>query len=563
MSQKSSAQPVSQKQRTQMASAQRPRNGLLSRIAAPIASVARRMKKRGQIDDMSPEEAEREIEMARRAAQNAASDSLTDDDFRLAMEQVLREDQGRFGTKLHVVSLVEFREAVGERWAKVSDKVMMIAEGVITKHLGAGNLFSRQGTDFFTLVFRTCSADEGRLRAHTIAQELGTRLVGDQFQGVERPLALSAEMDLTDAVLPDGSLNHAAIQRAVGEKRALIAAAIADDTSKAWTPPASPPVARKPASPDLPHAVTGADKVKQAQDPGWVTMDTPKRIKETDTAWIILDTGPKPEPQAVAAPAIMPSAPPLTDASRLTLLWRPTWVSQPETIGAYVARVQRLDKPDGITLDGVLAYPRDDENSTQTLDRYCIGNAMRDFRASENAGNGSSVVIPIHWATLAAENRMDILAPFADIPETVRQNRVIIDLFGIPEQVSARVLMEAVAIARPLCRSVALRTRLTDSRAKLAADSGVAMIGVDLAQLSPAERADDATLLGHLRRYWEQAQGFGLKTYLWGVRRRAVVVGAVQGGFAMVNGPALMKDIAKPSKVLPAPRSRFAATSSG
>lgn len=561
MSQKSSAQPVSHKQRKSMASAKRPRTGLFSRLAAPLANVARRMARRGQIDDMSLADAEREMELARRAAQTSGSDSLTREDFRLAMEQVLREDQGRFGTKLHVVSLVEFREAVGERWAKVSDKVMMIAEGVITKHLGAGNLFSRQGTDFFTLVFRTCSADEGRLRAHTIAQELGTRLVGDQFLGVERPLALAAEMDLAEAVLPDGSLNHAAIQRAVGEKRALIAATIADDNSKAWVPPASPPVAKpKTTTGDLPNAVTGDAKPKQAQDPGWVAMEGPKRIKDSDTAWIILDTGPKPDAQPVAAPAVMPSAPPLADTSRLTLLWRPTWVSQPETIGAYVARLQRLDKPDGVTLDGVLAYPRDDETSALTLDRYCIGNAMRDFRASENAGNGSTVVIPIHWATLAAENRMEILAPFADIPEAVRQNRVVIDLFGVPDQVTARQMMETVAATRPLCKAVALRTRLGDSRAKLAADSGIAMIGIDLAQLSPAERADDATLLGHLRRYQDQAQGFGLATYLWGVRRRAVVVGAVQGGFAMVNGPALMKDIAKPAKVLPAPRSRFAAT---
>lgn len=561
MSQKSSAQPVSHKQRKSMASAKRPRTGLFSRLAAPLANVARRMSRRGQIDDMSLADAEREMDLARRAAQTSGSDSLTREDFRLAMEQVLREDQGRFGTKLHVVSLVEFREAVGERWAKVSDKVMMIAEGVITKHLGAGNLFSRQGTDFFTLVFRTCSADEGRLRAHTIAQELGTRLVGDQFQGVERPLALAAEMDLAEAVLPDGSLNHAAIQRAVGEKRALIAATIADDNSKAWVPPAASPVAKpKATTGDLPHAVTGDAKPKQAQDPGWVAMEGPKRLKDSDTAWIILDTGPKPDAQPVAAPAVMPSAPPLADTSRLTLLWRPTWVSQPETIGAYVARLQRLDKPDGVTLDGVLAYPRDDETSVLTLDRYCIGNAMRDFRASENAGNGSTVVIPIHWATLAAENRMEILAPFADIPEAVRQNRVVIDLFGVPEQVTARQMMETVAATRPLCKAVALRTRLGDSRAKLAADSGIAMIGIDLAQLSPAERADDSTLLGHLRRYQDQAQDFGLATYLWGVRRRAVVVGAVQGGFAMVNGPALMKDIAKPAKVLPAPRSRFAAT---
>jgi hypothetical protein len=53
------------------------------------------------------------------------------------------------------------------------------------------------------------------------------------------------------------------------------------------------------------------------------------------------------------------------------------------------------------------------------------------------------------------------------------------------------------------------------------------------------------------------ARKSGLGVYLWGVRRRALVVGAVQDGFAMVNGPALMKDLAKPAKTLPAPKARF------
>ena len=119
-------------------------------------------------------------------------------------------------------------------------------------------------------------------------------------------------------------------------------------------------------------------------------------------------------------------------------------------------------------------------------------------------------------------------------------------------------MTEVVAAARPLCKAVAVRTRLSESRAKLAADCGAALIGVDLSQLSPGERTDDSALLGQLRRFREQAAGFGLGAYVWGARRRAVVVGAVQGGFALVNGPALMKDIAKPAKVLPAPKSRFA-----
>ncbi|HLO75102.1 MAG TPA: hypothetical protein VK196_01440, partial [Magnetospirillum sp.] len=160
-------------------SKKRSRTGLLSRIAAPIANAARRVVKRSQQEQ---DEVKRLMEEALTQAAKAPA-RLTDDTFRLFTEQLAKEEEGAFQVKLHIVSLVEFREAVGDRWSKVADKVMMIAEGVINMHLGAGNIFGRQGSDFFVLLFRTCDNYEARRRSVIIAQELGTRLVGDQFIG--------------------------------------------------------------------------------------------------------------------------------------------------------------------------------------------------------------------------------------------------------------------------------------------------------------------------------------------------------------------------------------------
>ncbi|NFV79493.1 hypothetical protein G4223_05145, partial [Magnetospirillum aberrantis SpK] len=70
---------------------------------------------------------------------------------------------------------------------------------------------------------------------------------------------------------------------------------------------------------------------------------------------------------------------------------------------------------------------------------------------------------------------------------------------------------------------------------------------------------DDA-LLAALAAFNAAAGKTRLGSYVWGVRRRKVIVGAVQAGFAMVNGPALMKNIAKPARQLPAPKSRFLQT---
>ena len=183
-------------------SGKRSRTGLLSRLAAPLAQAARRVVGRSQRD---ADETRRLMESALAEAEKAPA-RLTDDAFRMFTEQLAKEEDGAFQIKLHIVSLVEFREAVGDKWSKLSDKVMMIAEGVINMHLGAGNIFNRQGSDFFILLFRTCDNTEARRRAVIIAQELGTRLVGDQFVGSEVPLALAAEVSTEDGLHEDGSV---------------------------------------------------------------------------------------------------------------------------------------------------------------------------------------------------------------------------------------------------------------------------------------------------------------------------------------------------------------------
>lgn len=553
----------------------RSQGGLLSRLTAPLAKAARRVVGRGPAED---DEVKRLMEMALTEADKAPA-RLTDDTFQMFAEQLAKEEMGAFQVKLHVVSLVEFREAVGDKWAKLSEKVMMIAEGVINAHLGAGNIFCRQGSDCFVLIFRTCDNTEGRRRALIIAQELGTRLVGDQFVGAEVPLALAAEVELADGLNDDGSINPDAIHAAVGEMRSIIAS---QNRGKAQPPPAwmrggapaaeesgprrhlmpSAPAERRPAADDRPPiaAAPEAEAKAPAQDPGWKTLEVARKEPAKDPAWVALDGAPERRLPSALETLPDPWAEPLPADARLSLVWRPTWVAAGEVIGAYEARIQRLDAEGETPLEGTRAYPRNDEPAANTLDRFRIAGAVRDFRASEQAGNASTVVIPIHWLTITSESRMEFLAPFADITPQARGARVVIELFAVPADVKPMILGAAIARARELCRMVVLRTSLAAPRAAMALDCGAAMVGVDLAELAGAERTSDDDLLAALAEFQTQAAKSRLGATVWGVRRRKVIVGAVQAGFAMVNGPALMKDIPKPAKQLPAPKSRFTAT---
>lgn len=542
----------------------RPRTGLLSRLASLVA---------GRRNDAEP--------AVKPGPTGVPRQDLIDDTFRLALDQMAQDEEGRHRTKLQVISLIEFREAVGDKWYRVSDKVMMIAEGVIQLHLGPGNVFGRHGEDMFVLIFRTCPSEEGRRRALTIAKELGTRLVGDKVLGMERPLALAAEISLDEALTADGRLNLWAINTIVGEMRAILnqeEAPEAEDNLRSWmkqrltetpaqplrrhlqpSPPAppkkpEPPRASLQPSPPAPKSARKVAPVKAGPltaPSGYVPIEggTARPAPE----WKVLKV------DQAATDVLLDGDRPLPPDTRLSMMWRPTWSADGEVIGAYRAYVQRFDRRDEPPLEGSQAYT-DGGATAQALDRFVIGAAMKGFRQSEAANQGAVVVLPIHWATLHSPLRMELLAPMADVTAEVRKARLVVELFGIPDRSSADDIANAIQVLRPLCRDVMMRSQLGVANALAAARSGASMVGVDLAELGTPDRIDDDHLLARLVELQTQAAKAELGAFVWGVRRRKVIVGTIGGGFNMVNGPALMKDIAKPAKVVPAPRALLLTT---
>lgn len=506
-----------------------------------------------------------------------ATPEEAEDSFHITIQQIMQEEQGRFDTKLHIISLVEFREAIGDKWGKVADKVMLIAEGVIQLHLGAGNVCGRQGQDFFILIFRTCDGLEARERALTIAKELGTRLVGDKVLGADRPLALAAEVSLTDAANADGSLNLWMVQQAIDEIRAIVASdsaeAIEEPALRSWM---KTRLDQEPEQGLRRHMMPSDPLPAQAPLPVRASM-LPSKAPPPPAPAPRQQSKPPPvavsamiDPSAMESPrwqeinvnalpsmdGILDAGLPLPPDVRLSQLWRPTWVADGEAIGAYRAHIQRRDALEAAPLEGAQAYTGGTETA-HSLDRFSIGQAMRAFSAAERAGLASAIVLPIHWTTLYSTQRMALLAPLADVTQDARATRLTVELFGFPTSIDADDLSSAMRVLRPLCRNVAVRTRLSHPHAALAAHSGAALLTLDLSELADHERLDDDRLLHRLYEYLGQAQAAGLGACLWGARRRKVVAGAVLGGFAMVNGPALMKDLAKPAKVVPAPKARF------
>jgi GGDEF domain-containing protein len=535
-------------------SAKGQRPGVLSRLIRRFT---------GGVEDASPA-----------APANPIHDRIVDDEFRLAIDTLCQDREGMYQTRLQIISLVEFREAVGDRWSRLADKVMLIAEGVIQSRIGKGNLYARQGQDFFVLVFRACSQEEGRYRALTIAQDLGVRLLGDQFDGLDRPLALAAEVTLADALTAEGGLSLAAIDKAVGVTRAEQAEAEEEaGLRRSLMPseglPADAGGIRRSLLPGGPAAAPGSERAgdigelpsgrppRTLQEPGWEAMAVERRDK-ADPAWHDPDGGagqpaplaerdlpPPPPPQPVAAGALTPE-------TRLSVGWRPTWVASGEAIAAYAARIRRDDGTAG-TVAGGRAYPID-ADTINTLDSALLEKAAALL--TDGTGIRCPLILPLHWATMTSPRRMALTRPLASLSDAQRADRIAVELFGIPVDVGARPLTEAVRAARALGREVRLRTSLAAPLAGLAADCGCAGIGIDLDEIA-TDIADDL-LLAHLARYCAGAGRARLSAHVWGCRRRSQLAGAVGLGAALVNGPALMKDVDRPGPRLPAPKARLA-----
>ena len=106
------------------------------------------------------------------------------------IEDILKEEAARFGThKVHIISLTDFRTALGAQWQRLSSKVMLIGENVIQRHIGLGHLYNRQGEDAFLLLFRNIPSPEASPAGHSDRQRTGPSA---GKSGLQRPLGTAS-----------------------------------------------------------------------------------------------------------------------------------------------------------------------------------------------------------------------------------------------------------------------------------------------------------------------------------------------------------------------------------
>jgi CheY-like chemotaxis protein len=150
-----------------------------------------------------------------------------------ALEEGLEEilSQGATGSagRLHFINLAEIRETMGDDWERQAAKVMTIAENVIDRHLTKGSVCNRQAADAFILMFPDLGEEEAAVLVEAIADEIATKLLGEDYR-TYRHLSLTAATESLKDVADGGRNVTQAALAAAFAKRA--AAANSEDVGK-------------------------------------------------------------------------------------------------------------------------------------------------------------------------------------------------------------------------------------------------------------------------------------------------------------------------------------------
>jgi hypothetical protein len=476
--------------------------------------------------------------------------------------------------RLHVFSVADFHAAVGTKWGRLAGLVEVLVDAIIRRHMDpAKDIFTRLDAETACLVFPQASRQEARTRVAAIAHDISVHLFGDKVVDGRRPQVVAANLPTAQAIAEDGSLGTDAIRKAVAEAGAPFAT---DSLGGANGIGGEVGAVHRMSLAAIMNgeviALSGGDRGNRGESPAWTVLKVEARAKAADLPVFQVEGRPM---MGGDAPVLVlpghrmdwanPSAVPdwldeqlddrakaafagqnhLAPDSNLTLVWTPTWVTRNRAIGAFHARVIRVDGAGASAREGARAYDGIAPMEALALDRFVATQAARELKNLHYRQQRMGLTVPIHWMSLAPRWRDCIRIPLEDCPAAARRKLLKLEIFGLSAQMPPAILRSLFDPLEKLGCDIMVRLPLAagDLAASL---PGVRAIGVDLCELPNDDRVGDDELFGRLDQFRAAAVSARAACYVWGVRRRPLITRIVQAGFSLVNGPGIMCDVGHP-----------------
>ena len=436
--------------------------------------------------------------------------------------------------RLNLLGLTEIRDQLGPRWEALSEKVHLIAQGVVTKHLVRGDVFERYGEDGYVVLFARLSPAEAAFKCRAIRNEIGRQLLGSEWEGlskvavdfaeVERDALASGNVEqVLAAAFQQGGTGEAApgLGHGDGAKAALDCSA-----GPATSAPAAQVVSPRPPkiSPSWQPAAPGGNVTQAAlADP----------VDEVAAADVARDAGTEPvlvnvADEAAAAPAPRP-------AEQATWSYSPVWDFRNMVLIRF-----RLTAH---TPHGRRVHPHVDDrepaSEARLFERDLQGllRVLRDLAALSLTGRRLPVICPVHQSSLSRGSwRTELVQATAKAPPHVRR-LLTIEVVGPPDKTSSHSIRSFADVVGRL--GVCFASCIAAAGPLFTYEAPSKTISVELTDGARTE----ATAIRILSALAQSLAKPDIQLGVYSLDSRPLVLAAATSGFRFLSGSAIHPEV--------------------
>ncbi|WP_439817477.1 hypothetical protein [Zavarzinia sp. CC-PAN008] len=417
------------------------------------------------------------------------------------LRTLFRQRQSLVAGAVHLIGLASLRARTGDRWPKVADRVHLLVQQALQRHLGPQDVFFRYGDETYVVAFASLAKEPAQLLCAKVVSELQRALFGE---------ADMASIQITSAVVEEnGQIGFEDVQMVD-----LLNAAVRSATGTEAAPRAGPAPPPEPAAPQLP--IPGLAAPETPPPPAG-----PSRFAEREVTWASIV--PEGEPEFRFRPVL--------DLGRGLMS---AWIVQPERRLSHGLIQHDYD---------VLADPLD-ANEIGDLD---CGSLIAGVTALDDAFRRHApvgITVPVHFETLASVARRRRYVDIARRIPSHLQKGLMFCLTNLPEGVPYVRLAEITVVLRPFARSILAVTGWRRTDIAIFAQAGIPIVGAT----AEPQRADD-DILDDVRRLTAMVDRIGGQAFIDGVTSWRLLAALCDTPVRFVMGSRLGPSVAQPERV--------------
>ena len=464
--------------------------------------------------------------------------------------------------QVQLLNLDTVRAALGPRWERVSTQVHMIAESILRKALGPGDVFTRVAENEYVTIFATHQETQARLLMRSVAQQIHEKLFG--VDPVLNAVAVSAMvMTLDRKALEAASSQPGFVSAALREAAAAghppaiaagqgpqsgvaiapgtlssgqlvaaerqsvsrtgdVASAIANSLNDLGKQPARREAAGQWVAPTAGVDLTGAAPVSKPAAGGATNAPAPSGA-----------------PSATPAGARSASAP-MPTIGDLKMIYRPIWDVAKQSVSAY--RLHVSIEVDGAFMDlSEFSLTYDDPKVLQAVNSLVIRRTMNEMLGIHGESRKALYFAPVSRQFINGENGLRYLIDESQRLTPAMQAQLVWEVtdayYG-----AWPALTPKVAILRRYCKAVGIRLSLDHRDFEGITATGAAYVAGNLADHNWPERQ----ALAEMNRFAEASSKARVRSIIDGLQTSSLVIAAVSAGADLVCGPVVGEDTPAP-----------------